>query len=153
MKTTILHALEKKKAWQRERHWTQTVRVHRPAVRLRAQKKEAEQVASHLSCWATSRRCIGYRGSETAETADRILHDWLQIPRVNENENHLGDLYAKSGQTLQGSFSAVSKPNFASKYSLESSRRYLHNALLCTVLESTIENWEEKNLAKTTPKR
>ena len=37
--------------------------------------------------------------------------------------NNLGDLYAESGQTLQGSFSAVSKPNFASKYSLESSRR------------------------------
>ena len=32
---------------------------------------------------------------------------------------YLGDLYAESGQTLQGSFSAVSKPNFASKYSLE----------------------------------
>ena len=39
-----------------------------------------------------------------------------------------------SGQTLPGSFSAVSKPNFASKYSLESSRRDLQNALLCTVL-------------------
>ena len=37
-------------------------------------------------------------------------------------------------QTLESSFSAVSKPNFASKYSLESSRRDLHNALLCTVL-------------------
>ena len=37
-------------------------------------------------------------------------------------------------QTFQGSFSAVSKPNFASKFSLESSRRDLHNALLCTVL-------------------
>ena len=37
-------------------------------------------------------------------------------------------------QTLQGSFSAVSTPNFAKKYSLESSRRDLHNALLCTVL-------------------
>ena len=36
-----------------------------------------------------------------------------------------------------GSFSAVSKPNFARRYSLESSRRDLHNALLCTVLEST----------------
>ena len=33
-----------------------------------------------------------------------------------------------------GSFSAEWKPNFASKYSLESSRRDLHNALLCTVL-------------------
>ena len=40
------------------------------------------------------------------------------------------------GQTLQVSFSAVSKPNFARKYALESSRRDLHNALLCTVLES-----------------
>ena len=39
-------------------------------------------------------------------------------------------------QTLKGSFSAVSKPNFASKYAFESSRRDLHNALLCTVLSS-----------------
>ena len=30
-----------------------------------------------------------------------------------------GDLYTESGQTLQGSFSALSKPNFASKYSLK----------------------------------
>ena len=40
------------------------------------------------------------------------------------------------GQTLQGSFSAVSKPTFASKHALESSRRDLHNALLCTGLKS-----------------
>ena len=46
------------------------------------------------------------------------------------------DLYAESGQTLQGSLSAVSKPNFARNYALESSRRDLHNALLCTVLSS-----------------
>ena len=39
-------------------------------------------------------------------------------------------------QTLEGSFSAVSKPNFASKYAFESSRRDLHNALLCTTLQS-----------------
>ena len=45
----------------------------------------------------------------------------FKIPRARTSE-------------LQGSFSAVSKPNFASKYSLESSRRDLHNALLCTVL-------------------
>ena len=62
---------------------------------------------------------------------------------------HLGDLYAESGQTLQGSFSAVSKPNFASKYSLDSSRRDLHNALLCTALESMNEKWGKKDLAKT----
>ena len=40
------------------------------------------------------------------------------------------------GQTLEGSFSAVSKPNFASKYAFESSRRDLHNALLCTAPKS-----------------
>ena len=37
---------------------------------------------------------------------------------------------------LQGSFSAVSKPKLANKYAFESSRRDLHNELLCTVLES-----------------
>ena len=42
----------------------------------------------------------------------------------------------ESGQTLQGSFSAVSKRNFARKYAFESSRRELHNALLCTALQS-----------------
>ena len=47
------------------------------------------------------------------------------------------ELYTESGQTSQGSFSAVSKPTVASKYSLESSRRDLHNALLCTVLLRT----------------
>ena len=42
----------------------------------------------------------------------------------------------RDGQTLQGSFSAGSKRNFASKYALESSRRDLHNALFCTALKS-----------------
>ena len=41
-------------------------------------------------------------------------------------------------QTLDGSFSAVSKPNFAGKYAFESPRRDLHNALLCTALQSQI---------------
>ena len=39
------------------------------------------------------------------------------------------------GVVVQGSFSAVSKPNFARKYAFESSRRDLHNALLCTALK------------------
>ena len=39
-------------------------------------------------------------------------------------------------RTLRGSFSAVSKRNFAGKYALESSRRDLHNALFCTALKS-----------------
>ena len=46
-------------------------------------------------------------------------------------------------QTSRGSFSAVSTPIFASKYSLESSRRDLHNALLCTVLQS--QNFSQKS--------
>ena len=45
----------------------------------------------------------------------------------------------------------------ASKYSLESSRRDLHNALLCTALESNPQKpgktWKEKSLAKTTSGR
>ena len=39
---------------------------------------------------------------------------------------HLVDQYMESRQSLQGSFSAVSKPNFASKYFDESSRRELY---------------------------
>ena len=58
------------------------------------------------------------------------------VQRMPSSTGDLGDLYAESGQTLQGLFSAVSKPNFASKYPLESSRRDLHNALLCTVLKA-----------------
>ena len=70
----------------------------------------------------------------------RLIHEDAEI--------HLGEsviiiimirnLYAESGQTLQRSFSAVSKPNFARKYALESSRRDLHNALLCTVLKAQL---------------
>ena len=46
---------------------------------------------------------------------------------------------AERHATLEGSFSAVSKPNFASKYAFESSRRDLHNALLCTALKSHLK--------------
>ena len=42
-------------------------------------------------------------------------------------------IFRKFCKFLAGSFSAVSKRNFARKYTLESSRRDLHNALLCTV--------------------
>ena len=53
------------------------------------------------------------------------------------------------GQTLQGSFSAVSKPNFASKYALESFRRDLQNAFLCTVLESNPKKQENHGQKRT----
>ena len=51
--------------------------------------------------------------------------------------------------TLKGSFSAVSTPMFASKYALESSRRDLQNALLCTVLESNPKNQENHGEKRT----
>ena len=46
---------------------------------------------------------------EEAVAAARI--DCKDVSRASD----LGNLYAESGQTLQGSFSAVSKPNFANK--------------------------------------
>ena len=71
-----------------------------------------------------------------------------QIPETpshvrNVEEENLGDLYAESGQTLQGSFSAVSKPNFASKYSLESSRWDLHNAFFCIFSLKIVEHFAD----------
>ena len=68
---------------------------------------------------------------------------------------NLGDLYAESGQNFTGLVlggggggrPAVSKPNFASKYALESSRRDLrdlHNAFLCTVVNA--QNLRQKSL-------
>ena len=59
--------------------------------------------------------------------------DWVANKRFEISKFKFKIPRARTSE-LQGSFSAVSKPNFASKYSLESSRRDLHNALLCTVL-------------------
>jgi len=42
----------------------------------------------------------------------------------------------ESGETLQGSFPAESKPVFANKHPLESSRRDLHNARRSKTLKS-----------------
>ena len=50
--------------------------------------------------------------------------------------SNLGDLYTESGQMFQGSFSALSKPVCATKFSLDSSCRDLHNAFRCTALKS-----------------
>ena len=86
----------------------------------------------------------------------RIMSDHLRDQRIVENrEKKTVDLAASKefstafnkgsrsaaaprgiGLTLEGSSSAVPKPNFASKYAFESSRRDLHNALLCTALQS-----------------
>ena len=83
------------------------------------------------------------RTTYPAAQHDKNKNDMTRKPRRTQKCNDLlaqlrmtGDLYAESGQTLQGSFSAVSKPNFASKYAFESSRRDLHNALLCKALKT-----------------
>ena len=60
---------------------------------------------------------------ETSTARGRLR--WPPMFALTQLSNHL---------TLKGSFSAVSKPDFASKYAFESSRRDLQNALLCTVL-------------------
>ena len=66
---------------------------------------------------------------------------WHPNQRVALRRGLLGGLrplgvleLGRIGQTSEGSFSAVSKPNFASKYAFESSRRDLHNVLLCAAL-------------------
>ena len=61
-----------------------------------------------------------------------IYHHSVLFPR-GVRRRHVAEAPAppapRHRQTLEGSFSAVSKPNFASKYVFESSRRDLHNAL------------------------
>ena len=56
----------------------------------------------------------------------------------------LPGVQAAIGQTLEGSFSAVQKPNFTSKYAFESSRRDLHNALESNPLMKR-NGWKEEN--------
>ena len=93
----------------------------------------AAQGTARRSPWAASRSRLSSRPASGGTPG-----------RGRARTCHLGDLYTESGQTLQGSFSAVSTPIFASKYALESSRRDLHNALLCTVLNA--QNCVQKSL-------
>ena len=78
---------------------------------------------------------------DTEELLGAELHA-LPLDHTFSWEPMLGLTQLSSYLTLKGSFSAVSKPNFASKYALESSR--LHNALLCTVLNA--QNFRQKSL-------
>ena len=95
--------------------------------------------------------CLGEKTKKRREREDGIL-----ISNYDMNFVCGGDAFCFSGKrfqderrarasrgpraratierTLQGSFSAVSKLNFVRKYAFESSRRDLHNALLCTAL-------------------
>ena len=53
----------------------------------------------------------------------------------------------------KGSFSAVSKPIFASKYALESSRRDLQNALLCTAFGIHLRKLGKKRPGQNNPEK
>ena len=58
----------------------------------------------------------------------------LKVPEGYEKINESRNIWRGIADVLIAK--AVSKPNSARKYALESSRRDLHNALLCTVLQS-----------------
>ena len=77
------------------------------------------------------------RSCEPCGKGERRRNVSLGVPRELERRNgiHRGEKKSLDGRKKikSGSFSAVSKPNVASKYSSESSRRDLHNALLFTV--------------------
>ena len=90
-------------------------------------KKCLQKISPSLA--NTRSRCSWYRRAPTP-TACRC-----RCPRaIGRKRFQITDEVKKA--MFLGSFSALSKPNFVSKYSLESSRRDLHNALLCTVLQS-----------------
>ena len=81
--------------------------------------------SSRISRSLSSRVCFSAYPSQPSQTCAEEVHAQITMLGLTQLSNYL---------TLKGSFSAVSKPNFASKYALESSRRDLQNALLCTVL-------------------
>ena len=81
-------------------------------------------------------------GRQLALAEGLELQEAAVLQEVREAEPMLALTQLSNYLTLKGSFSAVSKPNFASKYALESSRRDLQNALLCTVLVGSV--WVKK---------
>ena len=96
-------------------------------------------------CWGC--RCVVSGLHPCASPTYGFVRDfWLSAGRVHTEISTCWSLPTSPRrgmrQTLEGSFSAVLKPNFASKYALESSRRDLHNALLCTVLNAQIFVWK-----------
>ena len=80
----------------------------------------------------------------------QVLHARFTRPLIpgRPEKRNLGftDASPRGRQTLQGSFSSVSKPMFASEYSFESSRRDLHNTLFCTALQSHKTAFVKSNL-------
>ena len=93
-----------------------------------------QEFSKSESQWIMNKIIIEYRKIQKGSIRWKKYSRTTKFAQMLARSPDLRDLYAESGQTLQGSFSAVSKPNFERKYSLESSRRDLHNALLCTAL-------------------
>ena len=109
------------------------------------------------TAYEEAKRTATYAGPEPTERdSTAVFLDWDDTLFPTTWVQNMQDKYQKAGRpvamlaltqlsnylTLKGSFSAVSKPNFASKYALESSRRDLQNALLCTVLVGSV--WVKK---------
>ena len=140
------HTLTATTSHRRRMHaWRFAVRCGRGLLRLRwrapRQTEEAIGTPHRQSPGSAAAKRTGkvvlrsYSNTLSNRVAQRLLFSRLLI-RMTGAEN-------PPPQTLGGSLSAVSKPNFARKYSLESSRRDLHHALLCTVLQS--QNFSQKS--------
>ena len=94
-----------------------------------------------LYSWASFWTTLSWRTSRRREIQRLYAFRCKQIDVVAIRSADLGrrrglGQVRSVGQTCQGSFSAVLKPNFANKNSFESSRRDLPNALFCTALQS-----------------
>ena len=92
-----------------------------------------------MSSWTTSAKPSKPPGlSDQLEELKFEMKSLLELGRAAQRAAGDRAMLSCHGirQTLEGSFSAVSKPNFASKYAFESSRRDLHNALLRTAPKS-----------------
>ena len=111
---------------------------NRRRVNLGTSRERAERDATHF----LPSRCRGPATLRAGRTR-RGIRTGAPCRRGSRGPM-LGLTQLSNYLTLKGSFSALSKPNVASKYALESSRRDLHNALLCTVLNA--QNFRQKSL-------
>ena len=84
----------------------------RPAQQPAERKNLRREVAELPADSTENERC------KCAARARLLVHAALQVLRrdaLGRDDVHLEDLYTESGHTLQGSFTAVLKPIFASK--------------------------------------
>ena len=82
------------------------------------------------------------QASEVVER-EEVENEAFVVRRAEHGWEYLGDLCTESGQTLQGSFSAVSTPIFATKYSFFSIFRDLRDLQSFAPLRS--QNFNKKS--------